>query len=102
MSEYRRVYRPGGTYFFTVVLADRRARLLTAHVDVLRAAFSSTKALLPFTIDAVVILPDHLHALLTLPGDDCDFSIRWRCIKARFSRSVPVTTVHSQSKVRKH
>jgi putative transposase len=39
----------------------------------------------PFTIDAVVILPDHLHAILTLPQGDADFAGRWRRIKGHFS-----------------
>ena len=103
MSVYRRFYRSGGTYFFTVVLADRTGNLLTSHVDALRAAFASTKATLPFKIDAIVVLPEHLHALLTLPADDSDFSNRWRCIKARFSRALPrMAVARSGSRVRKH
>jgi REP element-mobilizing transposase RayT len=40
----------------------------------------------PFTIDAMVALPDHLHAVWTLPEGDTDFAIRWGLIKSGFSR----------------
>ncbi len=63
MSNYRRVWVPGGTYFFTVNLLDRRQRLLVEHVDALRVAFRQTHAQRPFEILAIVILPDHLHCL---------------------------------------
>jgi REP-associated tyrosine transposase len=68
---------PGGSYFFTVNLADRRRALLTDHIDVLRAAFRRVRARHPFMIEAAVILPDHLHAIWTLPDGDADFATRW-------------------------
>jgi putative transposase len=89
MPRYIRAHIPGGTLFFTVALLERRRRLLTEHVDVLRAAFASVRAQSPFTIDATVILPDHLHCIWTLPEDDADFSGRWHAIKSKFSRSLP-------------
>ena len=68
---YRRADAKGGTYFFTVNLAERQLRLLVDHVAVLRAAAKEGKRRHPFYIDAFVILPDHLHAMWTLPeGDD--------------------------------
>ena len=67
MTNYRRNFVPGGTYFFTVTLAERRLRLLTENVALLRAAFRDTRARHPFGIEAIVILPDHLHAIWTLP-----------------------------------
>jgi putative transposase len=70
MTNYRRNFARGGTYFFTVTLADRRLRLLTDHVDQLRGAFRYTRARHPFAIDAIVVLPEHLHAIWTLPEDD--------------------------------
>ncbi len=85
MVRYRRNRVQGGTYFFTVTLADRRSAALVDHIDKLRAAFRTTRQERPFTIDAVVILPDHLHAILTLPQGDADFSGRWRRIKGHFS-----------------
>ncbi len=91
MVRYRRNFVPGGTYFFAVTLADRRARTLVEHVGALRAAFRTTRRERPFTIDAIVILPEHLHAVFTLPLDDADFSGRWRRIKSLFTRSVAAT-----------
>ena len=89
MPRYIRARVPGGSFFFTVALLERRRRLLTEHVDALRAAFAAAKARRPFTIDAAVILPDHLHCIWTLPENDTDFSIRWHAIKSAFSRSLP-------------
>jgi len=89
MPNYRRARVPGGTYFFTVALAERRARLLVEHVGILRDVVRLTRLERPFRIDAMVILPDHLHAVWTLPEGDDDFPTRWTLIKARFSRAMP-------------
>jgi len=89
--EYRRMRVAGGCYFFTVVLADRKNDLLVTHIDALRAAFKAVKTRHPFTIDAMVVLPDHIHAIWTLPHNDADYSIRWMLIKRHFSMSLPKT-----------
>ncbi len=86
MVTYRRNFVPGGTYFFTVNLADRRVGLLTENIGLLRAAFRQVRERHPFAIDAIVVLPDHLHTIWTLPAGDADFATRWRLIKAAFSR----------------
>ncbi len=88
MTAYRRLYIPGGTFFFTVRLADRRSDLLVRRIALLRDCFAAAQARWPFSIDAAVVLPDHLHMIWTLPVDDADFSARWRLIKATFSRHV--------------
>src|SRR5512139_2436227 len=88
MTDYRRYRLAGGTYFFTVNLAGRNNRLLTDRIDLLRQAFREVGQAHPFTIDAVVVLPDHLHAVWTLPEGDSDFATRWRLIKSGFSRSI--------------
>jgi putative transposase len=85
MVRYRRNFVPGGTFFFTVTLSDRRSSALVDHVDALRAAFRAGRRERPFTVDAIVILPEHLHAIFTLPAGDADFSGRWRRIKGHFS-----------------
>jgi putative transposase len=85
MVRYRRNFVHGGTYFFTVTLLDRNSSALVDHIGALRAAFRASRRERPFMIDAIVILPDHLHAILTLPEDDADFSGRWRRIKGHFS-----------------
>lgn len=83
---YRRANVKGGTYFFTVNLAERDLRLLVDRVDALRTAVAQVKRRHPFYIDAFVVLPDHLHAIWTLPVGDADFAMRWMLIKAGFSR----------------
>ena len=85
MVRYRRNFIAGGTYFFTVALADRRSSALVDDVSALRMAFRIARHERPFTIDAIVILPEHLHAIWTLPPGDSDFSGRWRRIKAHFT-----------------
>ena len=86
MVAYRRNFLPGGTFFFTVAFANRRSSALIDYADSLRAAFRLTRKERPFSIDAIVILPDHLHVMFTLPSDDSDFSGRWRRIKSLFTR----------------
>jgi putative transposase len=88
MFAYRRNFVPGGTYFFTVVLENRRSSLLVDKIALLRLAFRVARGERPFKIDAIVILPDHLHTVMTLPEGDSDFSGRWRRIKSLFSRQV--------------
>ena len=89
MTDYRRNFLVGGSFFFTVNLADRRLSLLTSFIDELRTAIRETRRRHPFAIDAIVVLPDHLHTVWTLPSGDADFAMRWRLIKSTFSRSVP-------------
>ena len=67
MVRYRRNFVPGGTYFFTVTVADRRSSVLIDHIVSLRRAFRITRGERPFDIDAIVVLPDHLHVVMTLP-----------------------------------
>ncbi|MBL8473326.1 MAG: transposase [Rhodocyclaceae bacterium] len=86
---YRRATIAGGTYFFTVNLEDRQQTLLVGHINELREALREVKTVHPFNIDAMVILPDHMHALWTLPPGDTDYAKRWMLIKAGFSRLLP-------------
>ena len=86
MVRYRRNFIPGGSYFFTVTLRDRRSDLLVRHIDLLRDAFTAAMATRPFTLDAIVVLPDHMHTIWTLPPGDADYPGRWRAIKAYFTR----------------
>ncbi|KTD47914.1 Transposase IS200 like protein [Legionella quinlivanii] len=92
---YRRVIIPGATYFFTVNLQNRSSKLLIEHIDVLRTAFRRSKHYYPFVIDAIVILPDHLHIIMTLPENDGNFSLRWNLIKGIFSRQLPINELIS-------
>jgi REP element-mobilizing transposase RayT len=101
MTTYRRNFISGGCFFFTVNLADLRLRLLTEHIDELRAAFRHTRQAHPFAIEAMVVLPDHLHAVWTMPEGDTDFATRWRLIKTDFSRRLPVGERISRSRAAK-
>ncbi|MGK7882855.1 MAG: transposase [Crocosphaera sp.] len=85
--QYRRAKTPGATYFFTLVTYRRRPILgESENIDLLREAFRYVIKKHPFKIDAIVILPEHLHCLWTLPENDANFSTRWRLIKSYFSR----------------
>jgi putative transposase len=102
MRTYKRVRLTGVQYFFTVNLAERQDNnRLTRHIDHLRAAFRQTRNDHPFTIDAIVILPEHLHCIWTLPPGDNDYPMRWRLIKARFSMSLTTDEAISESRKRK-
>ncbi len=102
---YRRAQTPGGTYFFTVVTFRRRKFLCEPdNVELLRTAFRTVKSAHPFTIDAFVLLPEHLHCIWTLPPGDKDYPMRWNAIKNYFTRRCPVhcklTTSPSQQRKR--
>jgi putative transposase len=90
MPEYRRNRLPGATYFFTVNLLDRHSDLLVANIEPLRETVRQVRSRRPFHINASVVLPDHMHALWTLPEGDSDFPGRWRAIKIAFSKSLPI------------
>ncbi len=85
--QYRRVRTKGGTYFFTVVTGERRGILcIPSSIALLKETFRHIMDRHPFRIDAMVVLPDHLHCIWTLPEGDYDYSTRWRLIKGEFSR----------------
>jgi putative transposase len=100
MPNYRRARIAGGTFFFTVVLADRQRSLLVDRIDDLRSAYASAQRLRPFRTRAIVVLPDHLHAVWTLPPGDSDYAMRWRLIKAGFSRHLPAIECRTESRRR--
>ncbi len=86
--EFRRARIPGATYFFTVVTAERRP-LLIDNISHLRNAFRSVKHRYPFHIEAIVVLPDHPHAIWRLPEGDAAYPLRWSLIKHHFSIGLP-------------
>jgi putative transposase len=102
MTSYRRSNIAGATYFFTVNLALRSQSLLTENMTALRAAIRSVKERHPFTTDAFVVLPNHLHAIWTLPDGDNNFALRWRQIKSLFSRHFPPIESRSTSRFSKN
>jgi putative transposase len=99
MPDYRRYRVPGGTYFFTVNLLERRLDTLVRYIQALRDAVRVTRRERPFHIDAWVVLPDHMHCVWTLPPGDDDFSNRWKAIKIRFAQSLPRTERRSNTRV---
>lgn len=98
---YRRAGVPGASYFFTVNLAERSRTLLVDHADVLRAVIREVQTRHPFRTDAMVVLPDHLHAIWMLPENDKDFSTRWMLIKSGFSRRLLFGERRNRSRISK-
>ncbi|MDZ7827913.1 MAG: transposase [Halofilum sp. (in: g-proteobacteria)] len=84
MAGYRRARVPGGTWFFTLVTADRHPWLGDPHArSILADAMRAVRQQRPFLVDGIVVLPDHLHCIWTLPDGDSDFPGRWKSIKHR-------------------
>jgi putative transposase len=98
MRTYIRSTVPGATYFFTLTLEHRGASTLTDYAPTLREALAYVKRRHPFAIDAMSVLPDHLHALWTLPADDADFATRWMLVKQYFSKRLPVESARRGKK----
>ncbi|MFI4980530.1 MAG: REP-associated tyrosine transposase [Nevskiales bacterium] len=102
MPDYRRAWHPGGTWFFTVSLLRRNNNdLLVRYADRLRATVVDARSRHPFTIHAWVVMPDHLHCVISLPPGDTDFALRWRLIKIGFSKSLPPTEYRSAVRQRR-
>jgi putative transposase len=100
--KYRRADIAGATYFFTVKLADRTSNLHVDHIDIFREAVRKIRETHPFEIVAMVIMPNHLHAVWNLPENDADFPLRWSLIKATFSRKIPKTeTINGSRKIKR-
>ncbi len=87
MPNYRRAHVPGGTFFFTLVTNGRRPLLadITAQ-KLLGDCFREGKVRWPFEMNTVVLLPDHLHAIWSLPSGDAGYSLRWSWIKKEFTK----------------
>jgi putative transposase len=88
MTDYRDNRVPGGTFFFTVRLLDRGSSLLSDHIAAFGEAIRQARIRKPFHVDAWVVLPDHAHAIWTLPPGDHDCATRWRAVKIAFSKAL--------------
>lgn len=102
MPNYRRNRVPGGSYFFTVNLLERKSALLTEYIAELRESVRIVRKKQPFHIDAWVVLPDHMHAIWTLPSGDDSYSDRWRAVKKAFAKAIPKTEYRSQIRINRH
>lgn len=91
MPTYRDNRVPGGTFFFTVRLRDRSSTLLTEHISAFGEAMRLARSRRPFHVDAWAVLPDHAHAIWTLPPGDHDCASRWRAVKIAFSKALRKT-----------
>jgi putative transposase len=99
MSQYKRHYQSGGHYFFTLVTYQRSPIFSNAEkVEQLKIAINKVKKTYPFSLNAMVVLPDHLHCLWKLPEKDNNFSMRWRLIKRYFSMEVDASVNHRKEK----
>jgi putative transposase len=88
MPNFRRAIVPGGTFFFTVVTYQRAPILCEPRaIELLRCVLRTCVARWPFQIDAIVVLPDHLHAIWTLPPGDSSYSARWGWLKKEFTKA---------------
>ncbi|HIF00110.1 MAG TPA: transposase [Planctomycetes bacterium] len=101
MSDYRRWFVAGATYFFTLVTYRRRPLFAEPHAcQILGTCMRHVCDEMPFTVTAIVLLPDHLHAVMNLPSGDNDYATRWKRIKRNFTvqwldsggKDLPVTT----------
>ncbi len=88
MVIYRRNRVAGGTYFFTLTLRNRQSCILVERIEALRSVVRRVRQDRPFHIDAFVVMPEHLHAVWTLPSGDSDYAGRWRLIKSRFTHAL--------------
>lgn len=83
-----RPYRPGGSYFLTLALAQAGGSLLTDRIDDLRAAYAAVWLAQSFSCTAMVVLPDHIHAIWTVPPHDTALLARIRALQTRFAQVV--------------
>ncbi len=102
MSRYRRNHLFGGTFFFTVKLADPKSHVLVEYINLLREAYVFVQKRYPFKTMAVCMLPNHIGAIWALPDGDDDYSLCWRLLKARFSNHFPTMEQRSESKQQRH
>lgn len=97
MSNSIRHRTKGATYFFTLRLAQRHDDLLIRKIDHLRNAMRDTLRRYPFKIDAIVVLPNVIHMLWTLPEGDSKYPTRIAMLKSRFSRVMPMPAHQTQT-----
>ena len=99
MTNYCRFFQKNPTWFFAVNHAERKNnRQLIGKIHTLHAAFRYVILRKRLRDDAIVIMPDNLHAIWTLPPEDEEFSTRWNMLKGHFSRSLEKSERISESR----
>ena len=98
---YRRLIYPGGVYFFTINLRDRKSSLLISHIDELRQSFKKVQLRYPFKLPGIVILPEYLHMLMELPDGDSNYSLCLSLIKRYFSMQLRPVEYINEARVKK-
>ncbi|MBO1531258.1 transposase [Psychrobacter sp. F1192] len=88
MRTYIRDKAKGGTYFLTMNLSNRKSELLTKHINEFRQAYRLTKQNHDFQLNAMVLLLDHVHMLITLAEDSDNYAVIIASIKTHFSRQI--------------
>ena len=88
MARYKRIRAKGHCVFLTLV-SKQRTPIFIRNINFLRAAFLRVQTAMPFSVRAAVVLPDHIHFIMELDGDDTDYSMRVNHIKRNFSMCVP-------------
>jgi len=82
LMKYKRIYADGYSYFLTVVTHGRKP-LLVENIELLRYAFKLSKKKYKYHVDAIVVLPDHLHMIIT-PKISTEYSQIISAIKRSF------------------
>lgn len=101
MRTYIRDRTCGATYFITFNLLDRQSKLLTAHIEEFRIAYRRTQHSVPFELNALVVLPDHVHLMMTLPEGDDNCAKGISCLKGQFSSQLQKSEFINESRVNK-
>ena len=82
MSNYKRIYLENYSYYLTVVTQNRQP-ILVDNIELLRDSFRRSKRRYNYSIDAIVILPDHIHMIIT-PQNPKEYSKIITYIKRAF------------------
>ena len=99
MADYKRLFLEGYSYYITIV-THRRNPILVDNIEVLRESFRESKRYYQYSIDAIVILPDHLHMIIT-PKNSMDYPKIIRAIKYNFSIKITQELEQSTSRHKK-
>jgi len=90
MSNYKRIYLENYSYYITVVTQNRQP-ILIDNIELLRDSFRRSKKRYDYVINAIVILPDHIHMIIT-PKNPKDYSKIIALIKRSFTYGLDMKT----------